>query len=1452
MTDFLFYWYFRFFTLEDSILEKRKKWHSYLIFFVLVFALYNVIPTIIYYSKPLNKTIDSKEASTIVERIVTKVEEDRGFVSQQVNKLISCLKISPKSVQFLGKSKSIVDIELSSVQDAKSLVASLIYGEKTLPVGSLPLFIDNVSINEKDVSHVTISSRNFLSISKDQFTFIPKKQNEKFSSAYLSFIESKSDQIVYTILNIAECTCCEENINVSVEDGFSYLSFLEDLENYEKLFPQKYYRQFVVPFLIRGNKQEIKTSIQKELGKESPLFCKEFLEKILSSCKELSSNENFMKGIEKSLYNDYLVYKFSESSHPLFESIVIDINSGCVNFYLNKEIITLQSSLERSQLDVLNSFICKEVYKIEKRNLLSGFINKGNFFSSQLKGIGRGSGLLVIDNKTLSNYCEHVCSDLLQYCWQPKTVDFSSGNYPIFFNEQPRKNSPLGCYIFSKKNSCSHFPRESIVIVFKGIHSLIQNIIAVENETQNPYFKEDLSNLYSLFTKRGFSSQRIHQNQVFFLKNWEDFLSSATKEKFITLGNHVVLETFDVKHRLGLNNKINTEFHEELVKWHDDYQSSKNRTVGKTYLEVLPVTKNIFYENFKLNIKKYFSGDERKVLKWGLDLSGGKSVKIGFRDKDNKLILNTQEIDRAAEELSQRLNRLGVSEVLVRREGNFVNIDFPCTQNIPAEDLVTSSSMKFHVVNEKFSCSESPFYASSKLFLDKVWAIACSQGKYDSLFINEIAKNLLKEACISNESFLSKQFKVLVEEGLCLPEVEDQSSRDVSNKYSWIVKNKEEREGINPLTIVYYNYALEGADLANIKTSFDPQEGNILQFSVKRSTHSSTGEKISPSEEFHKWTVLYSTEAVTHSELAKYSAGKGWRMAVIFNDLLVTAPQLNSPLKDKAQITGAFSQREVLKLATDLKMGTMTYTPVIMAEDTISPDLGVKQKLQGIFAATLGLLAVVIVMCVYYRTAGIIAIIAVVLNLLIIWGILQSIGAVLTLSGIAGIILAMGMAVDANVLVFERIREELRLSEGLSNAIKVGYKRAFGAILDSNITTILAAIILLFFDIGPVKGFAVTLIIGILSSMFTSLFMTRFFFFYWLEHTQRAVLNMSSLFVDVKLNFIRGAKRSWFFSTMLVVFGVGSLFLGEVQNLLGIDFKGGYVLSLNNIEKEEIFTNQVSQIFSTIGINSRDFQLRFLDQNKKMKIYFSDSGINQLKAQSDSVASQICDFEYQKDQALSLVVEALQRAGVKFDKNTLSNLHLSWSGVSGQFSKTMQKQAVLGIIGALLIVLVYVCMRFEIAYAVSAVIALVHDLLVTCSILIIAHCFVKSIQFDFQTIGALMTVLGYSLNNTIIIFDRIREQEDTATDSEEFSKIVKRSINSTFSRTMMTTITTLVVVFSLLLFGGNSLLGFSLTMTSGVVLGVLSSMYLAPVLLIMSKKNMLSKSKKRNLFQLRK
>ena len=228
--------------------------------------------------------------------------------------------------------------------------------------------------------------------------------------------------------------------------------------------------------------------------------------------------------------------------------------------------------------------------------------------------------------------------------------------------------------------------------------------------------------------------------------------------------------------------------------------------------------------------------------------------------------------------------------------------------------------------------------------------------------------------------------------------------------------------------------------------------------------------------------------------------GHGWRMAVILNGLVVSAPHLDSALKDSGMITGHFTTREIQRLVADLQAGSLSFTPEILSEQSISPELGWKGRVQGITATFLSLLAVIVVMVSYYRFGGIIASIAVLFNLFIIWATLQNIGATITLPGLAGIILTVGMAVDANVLVFERIREEFERRQKLISAVQAGYKKAFSAILDSNVTTIIAAVILLNFDSGPIKALAITLIIGIASSMFTALFMTRYFFTRWAQN----------------------------------------------------------------------------------------------------------------------------------------------------------------------------------------------------------------------------------------------------------------------------------------------------------------------------------------------------------------
>ncbi|EPP30403.1 protein-export membrane protein SecD, partial [Chlamydia psittaci 84-8471/1] len=290
-------------------------------------------------------------------------------------------------------------------------------------------------------------------------------------------------------------------------------------------------------------------------------------------------------------------------------------------------------------------------------------------------------------------------------------------------------------------------------------------------------------------------------------------------------------------------------------------------------------------------------------------------------------------------------------------------------------------------------------------------------------------------------------------------------------------------------------------------------EGYILNFSVKDTGIAQKAYDVSPRESFHAWTSTYCQEGISGTENGQYSSGRGWRMAVVLDGYVVSDPVLNAPLKDQASVSGKFSHREVNRLATDLKSGSMSFVPEVLSEEVISPELGKQQRTQGIISVCLGLAVLIILMSVYYKFGGVIASGAVILNLLLIWAALQYLDAPLTLTGLAGIVLAMGMAVDANVLVFERIREEYLLSRSLTQSVEAGYKKAFGAIFDSNLTTVLASLLLLVLDTGPIKGFALTLILGIFSSMFTALFMTKFFFMVWMNKTQETQLHMMNKFI---------------------------------------------------------------------------------------------------------------------------------------------------------------------------------------------------------------------------------------------------------------------------------------------------------------------------------------------------
>lgn len=750
--------------------------------------------------------------------------------------------------------------------------------------------------------------------------------------------------------------------------------------------------------------------------------------------------------------------------------------------------------------------------------------------------------------------------------------------------------------------------------------------------------------------------------------------------------------------------------------------------------------------------------------------------------------------------------------------------------------------MFFNLVNEKFTAQNPTLAEAVNTFLEDVWNEAVITNRTDVDSVNEIAWSQLGGNPDNADEFnpYTGHGKLLYEHGLRFagPKAASRSNAfdDTMSAIS-IFRGSDYTDWQGqtyPLLITFRNYALEGANLTDIQAGYDPKEGNTLYFSVKNSHVNRFGQKVNPRDAFYNWTSQFAEDNIGGTPKESYSGGRGWRMAVILNGSIINAPTLNSSLRDQARITGHFSQREANQLVADLKAGSLSFTPQILSEENVSPDLGATQRSQGIFAAALGLVLMAIIMISVYRFSGVIACLAVLVNLLIIWGVLQNLGAALTLPGIAGVILAIGMSVDANVLVFERIREEFSISGRLPSAVAMGYRKAYSAIIDSNLTTILAAIILLNFDAGPVKGLALTLIIGIVSSMFTALFMTRFFFAGWVQNPKHKALKMLQLFKNTKIDFLRMARPA--IVGALVVILVGGFFMvRERHSIFGMDFTGGYALSIDLQEQTTgNYKERASNALAKAGAATTDFQIQELNKEHQLRIQLGTSleqpggafaSIEEMKLAENPL------FAYQSYPRIQWIVNALEAGGLELNPASLEDLNLHWTQMSGQLSTTMRNQALLGLMLAMVGILIYITFRFEFKYAVAATVAIGHDLLVTLGVLALLHAIFGVVQIDLQVIAALMTIVGYSLNDTIVIFDRIRE-DIRLMRKANFADIVNHALNATLSRTLMTSGTTMAVLLALVFFGGMSIMNFALIMTLGVAIGTFSSLFVAPPLLL--------------------
>ena len=521
----------------------------------------------------------------------------------------------------------------------------------------------------------------------------------------------------------------------------------------------------------------------------------------------------------------------------------------------------------------------------------------------------------------------------------------------------------------------------------------------------------------------------------------------------------------------------------------------------------------------------------------------------------------------------------------------------------------------------------------------------------------------------------------------------------------------------------------------------------------------------------------------------------GHRMAIVLDGDLYSAPNIQSPIEGgNGEITGSFTIEEAQELANVLQNPLKAPLHIIYSSD-VDPTLGKDSIRSGIHASIYGVIFVSAFMLVHYFIAGLAANVALITNIIILLGVMCSVGATFTLPGIAGGVLTVGMAVDANVLIYERIREELAKGKSLRGAIDAGYARAFTTILDSHVTTLISSIILIFMGTGEIKGFGVTLTIGVAASLFTALVVTRLIFNWLLDHNWLKSLPMLHIIRSAKINFM-GVATPLFIATWAFVFlSLGYGFIGRGEKVFGVDFLGGDSTTFNFAQK--IGVDQIRSAITAVG--EKDAQIQYQRD--------VSGGAETLRVTTSSGSEQ------KVEQALAQDFPQAQFKAI------------SRQQVGATVGREIQKSAVLACLLAMFGILVYVAFRYEFSFAVGAIVGVVHDVLLAIGCYCIANA-VSGREFNATVVAALLTIIGFSLNDKVVIFDRIRENLKLGVRGT-FREVINQALNQTLSRTIITSGTVLIATLCLFIWGGGVINDFAFTFLVGILTGTYSSVFIS-------------------------
>ncbi len=759
-------------------------------------------------------------------------------------------------------------------------------------------------------------------------------------------------------------------------------------------------------------------------------------------------------------------------------------------------------------------------------------------------------------------------------------------------------------------------------------------------------------------------------------------------------------------------------------------------------------------DEFKNTILKDFK--ELQVVKEGKE-GNAFTVEVTL-SKEKVKYIKEHILDQVLEVIRNRVDQFGVAEPVITKQGSDqIVVQLPGLRNPQRAIKVIgqTAQLEFHLVDEE---------------------------TMQKLNLEALMESLIKEGKISANATLEEWRKVL--RPYLPPD---------SEFYFLVERDRRTGRVIKKPIILKKEAVLTGTYLKNAQVRIDPQFN-----------------------EPYVWLQFDSRGAKIFEQITATNVGR--RLAIVLDNVVRSAPVIREKISGgSAQITGGFTMEEASDLALVLRAGALPAPVKILQNITIGPSLGRDSIQKGIVAGLIGALAVIVFTSIYYRISGVIAVCALILNIYFLLALLSAFQATLTLPGIAGIILSIGMGVDSNVLIFERIREELRLGRSTYSAIFQGYSRAFWTIFDAHITVLITSLILFTFGTGPIRGFAVTLSISIIVNLFTAIFVTKIFYEYLYEKGKDFKIKFFEIIKNPNFDFMRYKKPFAILSATFCIIGIIAFiqaFRGKAN--LGIDFTGGTLLYLKSETPPAL--DKVRKALSEEGF--KDFTLQDVKGENMLLL--------KLKSSKETLTKDV-----------ERILNALKSKCPEYKFKIVAK-----EEIGSTISKELKRKAWLAILGSLIGIIIYLTFRFNFHFGVAAGIATFHDVLVTLAIFYLLG---KEINLLFIT--ALLTLAGYSLTDTVVIFDRIRENILSNRKFKDFDALINASINEMLARTLITTITTLFGSVSLLIFGGIVIRDFALALTIGFIVGTYSSIFIAsPILKVLHKGKIPDLTSKESLF----